>query len=177
MTIQFVKGDLFSGDYDVIAHGVNCRGVMGAGIAKAFRAKFPEMYMEYARECQRGDLLPGEAMLFDAKPIAPIAGFNLATQENPGADATTKNLRLSLIGASYDLTVGLENGAVGTTFAMPLIGCGIGGLEYRHFIATLRSVNKIFPHIVYVVVFNEDNEHLVSPFDRSRAVDKIPQYV
>jgi O-acetyl-ADP-ribose deacetylase (regulator of RNase III) len=37
------QGDLFAAtDLDGIAHGVNCHGQMGAGIAKIIREKYPE---------------------------------------------------------------------------------------------------------------------------------------
>ena len=33
MGVQFISGDLFASDAQTIAHGCNCRGKMGAGIA------------------------------------------------------------------------------------------------------------------------------------------------
>lgn len=38
--IALGKGDTF----DVIVHGCNCFCVMGAGLAKAIRSEFPEVY-------------------------------------------------------------------------------------------------------------------------------------
>jgi O-acetyl-ADP-ribose deacetylase (regulator of RNase III) len=46
--VNIVKGDLIAlalaGQFDVIVHGANCQCTMGAGIAKAIRAAFPEAY-------------------------------------------------------------------------------------------------------------------------------------
>ena len=43
-----IEGDLIQlalqGRFDVIVHGCNCQCAMGAGIAKAIRAEFPEAY-------------------------------------------------------------------------------------------------------------------------------------
>jgi O-acetyl-ADP-ribose deacetylase (regulator of RNase III) len=46
MPIQNVRGDLFDNAHHVqaFAHGCNCQGSMGAGIAKTFRSRYPEMY-------------------------------------------------------------------------------------------------------------------------------------
>lgn len=54
MPICFVSGDLFADEHCVqaFAHGCNCQGSMGAGIAKTFRARYPEMYEEYRRRCK-----------------------------------------------------------------------------------------------------------------------------
>ncbi len=54
MPIRYVSGDLFHNAHDAqaFAHGCNCQGSMGAGIAKNFRARYPEMYEEYRRRCK-----------------------------------------------------------------------------------------------------------------------------
>ena len=54
MPMVFVSGDLFDNAHGVraFAHGCNCQGSMGAGVAKTFRARYPEMYEEYRRRCK-----------------------------------------------------------------------------------------------------------------------------
>ncbi|MCC6522414.1 MAG: macro domain-containing protein [Polyangiaceae bacterium] len=46
--MRIVNGDLLklalAGEFDVIVHGANCQGTMGAGIAKAIRESFPEAF-------------------------------------------------------------------------------------------------------------------------------------
>jgi len=46
--MRVIEGDLLGlaldGVFDVIVHGCNCQCVMGAGIAKAIKAQFPEAY-------------------------------------------------------------------------------------------------------------------------------------
>jgi O-acetyl-ADP-ribose deacetylase (regulator of RNase III) len=46
--MKIVRGDLIklalAGQFDVIVHGCNCMCAMGAGIAKAIKATFPEAY-------------------------------------------------------------------------------------------------------------------------------------
>lgn len=54
-TVIEKNGDILSpnktGHDVVICHQVNCLGVMGAGLAKQMREKFPLMYLEYKRLC------------------------------------------------------------------------------------------------------------------------------
>lgn len=45
--IRYVKGDLLASNLKVIAHGCNCQGVMGGGIAKQIRDKWPNVYEVY----------------------------------------------------------------------------------------------------------------------------------
>ena len=48
MPTTFVKGDLFRQEgLRALAHGCNCAGAMGKGIAVEFRERFPKMYAEY----------------------------------------------------------------------------------------------------------------------------------
>ena len=51
--VEFINADILRIDaLDVIVHQVNCKGVMGAGLAKQIKDKYPEVYEEYVRRCQ-----------------------------------------------------------------------------------------------------------------------------
>jgi len=54
MPIEFIKGDLFANRYKAraLAHGCNCQGSMGAGMATGFRDRYPAMRAEYRRRCK-----------------------------------------------------------------------------------------------------------------------------
>lgn len=45
--VKIISGNLLDAKEDYICHQVNCRGVMGSGVAKAIRDKWPEVYSEY----------------------------------------------------------------------------------------------------------------------------------
>ena len=49
--IKHIKCDIFESGADYICHQVNCKGVMGSGIAKQVREKYPKVYTEYKRWC------------------------------------------------------------------------------------------------------------------------------
>ncbi|MDM5370440.1 macro domain-containing protein [Bacillus bombysepticus] len=49
--IQIVEGNLLDATEDIIAHQVNCQGVMGSGLAKQIRVKYPQAYDEYFLFC------------------------------------------------------------------------------------------------------------------------------
>lgn len=49
--IKIVKGDILQASEDIIGHQVNCQGVMGAGLAKQIRNKYPHVYDEYRKLC------------------------------------------------------------------------------------------------------------------------------
>ena len=51
MEIIYKTGNLLDAQTDVIAHQVNCQGVMGSGIAKQIREKWPRVYDNYVSYC------------------------------------------------------------------------------------------------------------------------------
>lgn len=43
----YIKGNLLKSPFQIIAHQVNCYGVMGAGVAKQIKEIYPENYQNY----------------------------------------------------------------------------------------------------------------------------------
>lgn len=51
MVIEIKSGNLLDSSAKLIAHQVNCRGVMGAGVAKAIKLRYPYAYYAYKELC------------------------------------------------------------------------------------------------------------------------------
>lgn len=49
--INIVDGDIFQSEAGVILHQVNCQGVMGSGVAKQVREKYPVVFATYKNLC------------------------------------------------------------------------------------------------------------------------------
>lgn len=63
-------GDIFDAPANtLIVHACNCQGSWGAGIAKAFKDRYPKAYMEYVRHWE--DHEPAELFKF-AQLIPPV---------------------------------------------------------------------------------------------------------
>ena len=136
-----VTGDLFNTTAPALAHGVNVRGVMGAGIAKPFKERFPLMYEEYALMCKHQTLLPGQTFAYYAGNGRWV--YNVASQRDPGPDARVtwfvKGMIDALIHARrYEVR----------EIALPQIGCGIGGLSYENdVLPALERLERVFPMV------------------------------
>ena len=140
-------GDVFTTEATYIGHGVNCMGVMGAGIAKTVREKFPQVYKEYKWLCNSLDgLKPGCYFVYpeNGKHIV-----NFATQRNPGPDATYEWLFTSLLRFSQQAVARIPKN--GNLVAIPELGCGIGGLEWPVVKKVIETVEAIVPQIKYEV--------------------------
>lgn len=166
MTFQIVKGNLFDQDrfqFDALAQGTNCKGVMGAGIAVAFRNNYPLMYAAYQKLCKDfPDVLPGLMQFYYHETVeirqervsmkdGPFAGmswtvpvydglphvYNLFTQESPGRG----NARIKYVETSALLMRHHAEEQDFQEIGLPWIGAGIGGLE-KH------NVEHIFRRIL-----------------------------
>lgn len=139
MTISYVSGDLFTNAYnaEAFAHGCNCAGAMGAGIAVAFRERYPAMYEEYRRRCKATprEFNPGDMFLW--KDADQPWVFNLATQEHYWRSRATYVAVEQALATMRDLA---DRECV-RSIAMPRIGAGYGGLSWRR---VREIVERIF---------------------------------
>ena len=62
--IHYQKGDIFESNAHVIVNTVNCKGVMGKGLALAFKQRYPAMFPVYQQECRTGKLRIGRPTLY-----------------------------------------------------------------------------------------------------------------
>ena len=53
MDVRHKDGDIFKGDETFKVHQVNCKGAMGAGIARQVRNDYPEVYDSYKNACDK----------------------------------------------------------------------------------------------------------------------------
>lgn len=129
MPIEYVAGDLFVNAHaaQAFAHGCNCQGSMGAGIAVGFRERYPEMYQQYRALCKatpRAFNL-GDVFLWKAEGQPWV--FNLGTQEEVWrARASYEAIETAL---ERMRTLADREGIL--RIAIPRIGVGYGGLSWK----------------------------------------------
>lgn len=84
MGIEIIKGDLFTTDCQVIAHQVNCQGVMGSGVALQVKEKHSRAYERYYQMVMKqGGNVKGRCQLVESNDIQVA---NLFGQEFFGYD-------------------------------------------------------------------------------------------
>lgn len=133
--ISVVKKDLLKMNVDVIAHQVNCQGVMGAGLALQIRNKYPEVYATYRKYCPNSNLL-GKIQMVD---VGTHFVANLFAQDKYGTDK-----RHTSYEALKQCFIKLRNYAINNelhSIAIPYnIGCGLAGGDWN-------TVSKIIKEV------------------------------
>ena len=126
------------------AHGCNCAGAMGKGIAVLFKERFPEMYLQYRKLCKEGKFVPGDVFVYH---YADGYVFNLGTQATWRTKATMENIRQSLV---MMMEQALELNVY--SIAMPAIGAGLGGLKWDDVKRVVQEIAAAYPQIDLHVV-------------------------
>lgn len=157
--IEFVKGDFFEFDADIRINTVNCVGVMGAGVALAFKNKYPEMFKEYAKDCKLGLIKPGLPSVWN--------NTDMFTKELEIINFPTKNHWRKPSEYEY-----VENGLKWLSdylkqksysiVTLPALGCGHGGLDW------IKVKQLIEVHLA-------DSQHKIYVFEpsSSKKVEKL----
>ncbi|SIE00833.1 macro domain-containing protein [Mycobacteroides abscessus] len=147
MSFTIETGDLFVHPAEALAHGVNCQGVAGAGVAAIMKQRYPNAIYQYEVIARRGDLQPGGAMICPGGPgDRPI--IHCASQYYPGPDAREEWVRSSV---AVGLSLAVEHGI--SSVALPLIGGGIGGLDPAVAEQIIREIAEASPVAVTLVLF------------------------
>ena len=131
------------------AHGCNCAGAMGKGIALQFKKKFPSMYLEYKKICLEKKFNLGDVFVFKYEKGFV---FNLGTQINWKTKAELNAIDISL---KKMLEIASQKNI--NKIAMPKIGAGLGGLNWFEVKSIIEKNSELYPEIELVIVENFGN--------------------
>jgi len=135
MGIKYVKGDLLNAEQTFIVHQVNCQGVMGSGIAKSIRHRFPTVYAEYKAYCMDFGVSSDMLGYIQIIEVNGIEVCNLFSQDR----YFPRGQKHTSYDALFDGFESIKSLHVGD-IAMPKIGCGLGGGDWKIVSAIIESV-------------------------------------
>jgi len=121
--VKFTKGDMFEAAVDVRVNTVNCVGVMGAGVALAFKNRYPDMFKDYQNACRDGRVRPGTVHVW--KSLMGDWVINFPTKRDWRDNSRYEDIQSGLDALRNYLG---EQGNI--SVALPALGCGHGGLDW-----------------------------------------------
>lgn len=125
--IRDAHGNLLADDADALVNTVNTEGVMGKGIALQFKRAYPEMHKAYARAAKAGEIVPGRMHVWATGAMTgPRYVINFPTKRHwrsPSRMQDVESGLVDLVRVVRDLEI--------TSIAVPPLGCGNGGLDWR----------------------------------------------
>ena len=125
MMIAYQMGDLLKADTKAIVNPVNCVGVCG-GLALQFQNKFPENYRAYVSACKRKEVKLGKMFVFEnPSHIKPRYIINFPTKDHWANDSKLQHIKNGLDDLVKVIKIWRFD-----SLAIPLLGCGLGGLDW-----------------------------------------------
>lgn len=124
LKIKVLVSDLLQSKAQTLINTVNCVGVMGKGIALEFKKRFPDMFEDYARRCERGEVRPGVPFLY--RDVFPPQIVNFPTKDHWKSVSRIEDIEHGL----QFLVDHVHEWEI-ASIAIPPLGCGNGQLEWR----------------------------------------------
>lgn len=149
-TIHYIQTHTFEpNNIQVWVNPINCKGVMGAGLATLFRDQFPAMHKDYQQRCKQETVVMGQPYLYtNSTPWI----LNFPTKHHWQDRSKLTDIEKGL---KYFVAHAKEWGI--ESIAFPALGCGCGKLSWH----------KVYPLMykylqqlegVRVEIFSEDPE-------------------
>lgn len=162
--ISFKSGDIFKSKSQTLVATVNCVGIMGKGLAKEFKQRFPEMFKEYAKACARGELKKGKLFLYDYLDVKILC---FPTKDNWKGPSKYEFIEEGLI----TLRQHYHEWGI-TSIAVPPLGSGLGGLKWEKVRELIVKYLEDLPIDIEVYEPLQDRDRIIrnNPF---RNKDKI----
>lgn len=143
--VKYVQGDLFDSGADLIAHGCNCRGGFGSGVAYTMAQKYPKARWYYLDKFDEDGWHLGEVQFVHMSNGKWVA--NCATQDafmpRGKCHADYGAIRTAM-GLVKDFAKGKS-----LSLAMPKIGAGLAGGDWNTIEAILNEVFSDYDITVY----------------------------
>lgn len=140
--VKYITGNLFLTKAQVIAHGVNCKGAFGAGIAGQIRRLYPGAYSAYIAKHQKDGWKLGDVQIVELFKDGFPQIANCATQNGYGyTDGQTVFADYGAIERSLWV---LEEYCKKNnyTLAIPRIGAGLAGGDWNRIKEIIETIFK-----------------------------------
>ena len=163
--MRILVGDILQSKAQTLINTVNCVGVMGKGIALEFKTRFPDMYEDYVKRCEHGEVKLGVPYLY--KTLYPPQIINFPTKRHWRGRSRIEDIESGL-GA---LVKEIRSRGI-RSVALPPLGSGLGGLNWADVRARIeRAMADLLE--VRVVVFEPAGEPALPKSMRRGKVPKM----
>lgn len=141
--LEFKQGDILKDEAEALVNTINTAGVMGKGIALAFKKAYPLNYEAYRKAHDEGRLQTGKMFFFQTGTMFPKYIINFPTKKHWRHPS-----RLEYISEGLKDLVRLINEHQIKSIAIPPLGCGNGKLDWKVVRPMMEAaLNEVAQHI------------------------------
>lgn len=151
--IYYTKGNIIQADVEALVNTVNTVGIMGKGIALAFKKAFPDNYKIYRKLCEDKQFNIGDLLVTNTDQTRPKFIVNFPTKKHWRGRS-----KIEFIEIGMKELVKVINEKQIKSIAIPPLGCGNGGLNWNEvksiMLKELESVDEGVEIIIYEPGYN-----------------------
>ncbi len=141
--LNIYSGNLLQAEAEALVNSVNCVGVMGKGIALQFKQAFPANFKEYHQACKQGKVIPGQMFIHATeRMLNPKYIINFPTKRHWKGKSRMEDIDAGLAALVTDVKrLGIQS------IAVPPLGCGNGGLEWKDVRSRIEAAFSELPNV------------------------------
>ena len=146
--LTYHRTSILTSQAQTVVNTVNTVGVMGKGLASAFKARYPDMFKAYRELCKEERLDIGQLWLWK--------GSDQWVLNFPTKKQWRKPSKLSYIEAGLQKFVAQYEQRGIREIAFPRLGCGNGGLKWDDVRPLMKHYLRPLPIPIYIHDFEVD---------------------
>jgi O-acetyl-ADP-ribose deacetylase (regulator of RNase III) len=156
--ISFEKNNILHVKAEALVNSVNLTGVMGKGIALAFRETFPENYKLYRKACEEKEIDIGKIFVTETDQFFPKYIINFPTKKHWRLPSKYEWIEAGLI----SLKEWLRKNEI-RSIAIPPLGSGNGKLDWVHVKVMIQNAMKEFENRLDIIVIEPSEQFETKP--------------
>lgn len=146
MTVVFSTDSIFDSGATAIVNAVNCVGVMGGGLALAFKQRYPIMDLDYQEYCDRNMLRPGKLHTYQPSLTNDPWIVNFPTKDHFKDPSELEYIESGMQQLAVMAVVRNWH-----SVAVPALGCGLGGLKWDDVLPIIEKHVSFAPDTLWLV--------------------------
>ena len=156
--ISFEKNNILHIKAEALVNSVNLTGVMGKGIALAFRETFPENYKLYRKACEEKEIDIGKIFVTETGQFFPKYIINFPTKKHWRLPSKYEWIDTGL----SSLKQWLRQNEI-KSIAIPPLGSGNGKLDWARVKVMIQNALKEFEDILEIIVLEPSEQFETKP--------------
>lgn len=172
--IHYIEGTVFNTPAKTIVNTVNCKGVMGAGLALEFKLRYPLMYEDYVTKCNENKLRIGRPSLFQINDNLWVLNFPTKNHWKDPSKLQYIEEGLAYFRENYN-RVDMK------AAAFPKLGTSNGGLDWKDVQILMEKYLGDIDIDIYICLDKKENpegieEKMVTLFN-SISIGALKKYI
>ncbi|MER9596682.1 MULTISPECIES: macro domain-containing protein [unclassified Mesorhizobium] len=161
--ITYLESSVFESPAQTLVNTVNTVGVMGKGIAKEFKSRYPRMYSEYRELCDQRALNVGQIHLWRSDTRWVLNFPTKTTWKLPSKIEYIQQGLAKFVDSYKALSI--------SSASFPPLGCGNGNLEWSE----VRPIMEDYLSRVDIPIYIHDVQVAADFVAEHRAPASVPQ--